>query len=118
MKRCIFGVDLNPMAVEIAKLALWLDSFAIGVPLTYLDHHIKTGDATIGMFLENLEDKNNMSLDDWMPGTESSKLLEDVSSSSDVTVSQVKQSEATYEEYMKSVRSSVRVLDALNCLQD
>ena len=113
MKRCIFGVDLNPMAVEIAKLALWLDSFAIGVPLTYMDHHIRTGDSTIGMFLEDLEDIQNQSLDDWTPSPSSSRLLEDVSTSSDVTVSQVHQSEETYSKYTESVSPTRRILDAL-----
>ncbi|MDG7001748.1 MAG: hypothetical protein JRN15_21850, partial [Nitrososphaerota archaeon] len=32
MKRCVYGVDINPLAVELAKLSLWLDSFTIGVP--------------------------------------------------------------------------------------
>ncbi|HKJ66848.1 MAG TPA: restriction endonuclease, partial [bacterium] len=41
MKQCIYGVDLNPMAVELAKLSLWLDSFTIGAPLSFLDHHLK-----------------------------------------------------------------------------
>ena len=113
MKRCIFGVDLNPMAVEIAKLALWLDSFAIGVPLTYMDHHIRTGDSTIGVFLDDLEDKKNQSIDDWIPGSESNSLLERVSSSSDVTVTQVHQSEDRYREYSESVSPTRRVLDAL-----
>ena len=113
MKRCIFGVDLNPMAVDIAKLALWLDSFAIGVPLTYMDHHIKSGDSTIGMFLDDLEDRNNQSLDDWIPTMKSDKLLEDISSSSDVTISQVHQSEDNYNKYVESVSSTKRVLDAL-----
>ena len=113
MKRCIFGVDLNPMAVEIAKLALWLDSFAIGVPLTYMDHHIKAGDSTMGMFLKDLEDKKNQSLDDWMPGSESNRLLEDVSSSSDVTMTQMHKSENRYMEYAESVSPTRRVLDAL-----
>ncbi|MCY4491704.1 MAG: hypothetical protein OXC46_09665, partial [Thaumarchaeota archaeon] len=113
MKRCIFGVDLNPMAVEISKLALWLDSFAIGVPLTYMDHHIKAGDSTIGMFLEDLEDKKNQSLDDYMPSDESNQLLESVSSNSDVTISEVHQSEGRYREYTKSVSNTKRILDAL-----
>lgn len=113
MKRCIFGVDLNPIAVDIAKLALWLDSFAIGVPLTYMDHHIKSGDSTIGMFLDDLEDRNNQSLDDWIPTMKSDKLLEDISSSSDVTISQVHQSEDNYKEYVESISSTKRVLDAL-----
>jgi hypothetical protein len=48
LKRCIFGVDINPMAVELTKLSLWLHSFTIGAPLSFLDHHIKCGNSLIG----------------------------------------------------------------------
>jgi hypothetical protein len=48
MKRCLFGVDLNPMAVELAKLSLWLDSFTLGAPLSFLDHHLKAGNSLVG----------------------------------------------------------------------
>ena len=112
MKRCIFGVDLNPTATEIAKLALWLDSFAIGVPFTYLDHHIRTGDSTIGVFTDDLKKIKNQSLDDWMPSKESNKMLENVSMNSDVTVSQVRRSDALYEQWFESVSHTRRVLDA------
>jgi|GEM_PF-556326 len=50
MKRCIYGVDLNDMAVELAKLSLWLDSFTLGAPLSFLDHHLKCGNSLIGVF--------------------------------------------------------------------
>ena len=50
MKRCIYGVDLNDMAVELAKLSLWLDSFTLGAPLSFLDHHLKCGNSLIGIF--------------------------------------------------------------------
>ncbi len=49
MKRCIYGVDLNNMAVELAKLSLWLDSFTLGAPLSFLDHHLKCGNSLIGV---------------------------------------------------------------------
>ena len=113
MKRCIFGVDINPMAVDLAKLSLWLDSFAIGVPLTYMDHHIKVGDSTIGMFLDDLGDKQNSSLDDWTLSNESSKMLHDVASSSDVTIKQVHESEEKYNEYTKSIEPNRNILNAL-----
>ncbi len=113
MKRCIFGVDINPMAVNLAKLSLWLDSFAIGVPLTYMDHHIKTGDSTIGMFLEDLKNKEMRSLDDWLPSEESNKMICDVISSSDVTVDQVYKSEDNYRKHQKSLEPHKHVLDAL-----
>ncbi|MBF0521386.1 MAG: hypothetical protein HQK92_16870, partial [Nitrospirae bacterium] len=49
LKRCIYGVDLNDMAVELAKLSLWLDSFTSGAPLSFLDHHLKCGNSLIGV---------------------------------------------------------------------
>lgn len=48
LKRCVFGVDKNPMAVELAKLALWLHTFTTGAPLSFLDHHLKCGDSLFG----------------------------------------------------------------------
>lgn len=47
--RCIFGVDRNPMAVELARTALWLESFEEGRPLGFLDHHLQVGDALLGL---------------------------------------------------------------------
>jgi hypothetical protein len=46
--RCIYGVDLNPMAVELTKVSLWLEALEPGKPLVFLDHHIKHGNALIG----------------------------------------------------------------------
>ncbi len=48
LKRCVFGVDKNPMAVELAKVALWLHTFTAGAPLSFLDHHLRCGDSLFG----------------------------------------------------------------------
>jgi hypothetical protein len=48
LKRVIHGVDKNPMAVELAKVALWLHTFTVGAPLSFLDHHLRCGDALFG----------------------------------------------------------------------
>lgn len=54
--RCIHGVDRNPMAVELAKVALWIESVSPGQPLGFLDANIRCGDALLGVFdLEALE---------------------------------------------------------------
>ena len=45
---CIYGVDLNPLAVELCKVALWLEAHSPGEPLNFLDHHIKCGNAIVG----------------------------------------------------------------------
>ena len=47
-QRCLFGVDLNPMAVQLARLSLWLTTLAADLPLTFLDHHLSIGDSLIG----------------------------------------------------------------------
>jgi hypothetical protein len=45
---CIYGVDLNPLAVELCKVALWLEAHSPGEPLNFLDHHIKCGNSIVG----------------------------------------------------------------------
>ncbi|MBI4602222.1 MAG: hypothetical protein HY721_09700 [Planctomycetes bacterium] len=51
---CLYGVDKNPLAVELAKLSLWLESHAEGLPLTFLDHRLACGDSLAGPFFEHL----------------------------------------------------------------
>lgn len=48
IRHCIYGVDLNPLAVELCKVALWLEAHIPGQPLNFLDHHIKCGNAIVG----------------------------------------------------------------------
>ena len=48
LKRCIYGVDKNRLTVELAKVSLWLHSFTVGAPLSFLDHHLRVGDSLIG----------------------------------------------------------------------
>ena len=47
--RCLYGVDINPMAVEMAKLSLWLATAAKDYPFGFLDHHLATGDSLLGL---------------------------------------------------------------------
>ena len=49
LKRCIYGVDKNPLTVELAKVSLWLHSFTVGSPLSFLDHHLRCGDSLVGL---------------------------------------------------------------------
>ena len=51
LKRCVYGVDKNPMAVELAKVALWLHTFTVGAPLSFLDHHLRCGDSLFGSWV-------------------------------------------------------------------
>ena len=49
LKRCIYGTDKNPLTVELAKVSLWLHSFTVGAPLSFLDHHLRCGDSLVGL---------------------------------------------------------------------
>ncbi|WP_414143505.1 Eco57I restriction-modification methylase domain-containing protein [Borreliella burgdorferi] len=48
LKRCIYGVDINPISVEITMLSLWINTFIFGTPLSFIEHHIKVGNALLG----------------------------------------------------------------------
>lgn len=57
LKRCIYGVDKNPMAVELAKVALWLHTFTVGAPLSFLDHHLRCGNSLFGFWVREAMDR-------------------------------------------------------------
>lgn len=47
---CIYGVDRNPLAVDLCKVALWIEGMAHGKPLSFIDHRIRRGDSLVGVF--------------------------------------------------------------------
>ena len=57
LKRCVHGVDKNPMAVELAKVALWLHTFTVGAPLSFIDHHLHCGDSLFGLWVRDAMEK-------------------------------------------------------------
>ena len=57
IQHCIYGVDINPLAVDLCKVALWIEGFAKGMPLNFLDHRIKCGNSLVGVLdLDVLKD--------------------------------------------------------------
>ncbi len=59
-EKCLYGVDLNPLAVELAKLSIWLITLAKGRPFGFLDHNLRSGDSLLG--LHKLEQLTKFSL--------------------------------------------------------
>lgn len=59
-QKCLYGVDLNPLAVELAKLSIWLITLAKGRPFGFLDHNLRSGDSLLGVV--NLDQIKNVSL--------------------------------------------------------
>ncbi len=58
--RCLYGVDINPMAVEMANVSMWLITVDANRPFTFLDHAFKCGDSLLG--ITSLEQLENFSL--------------------------------------------------------
>jgi hypothetical protein len=55
-ERCLYGVDLNPMAVQLARLSVWLSTLSASKPLGFLDHHFLVGDSLLGAWISSLRD--------------------------------------------------------------
>ena len=58
-KECIYGVDVNGMAVELAKLSMWLETLAADRPLAFLDHHLKAGNSIVGSDITDVLSEDN-----------------------------------------------------------
>jgi hypothetical protein len=56
VERCIYGVDINPMAVELARLSLWLETMDPQLPFEFLDHKLKVGNSLVGCWFHLVED--------------------------------------------------------------
>lgn len=74
VENCLYGVDINQMAVELAKLSLWLATMQLGQPLSFLDHHLKQGNSLLGASLEEIE--NLLKQDDFHKSTAKSSVAE------------------------------------------
>ena len=55
VQNCIYGVDLNPLAVELCKISLWMEALEPGRPLSFLDHHLKCGNSLVGATRELMQ---------------------------------------------------------------
>lgn len=118
LKRCIYGVDLNPMAVELAKVSLWLDCFTLGAPLSFLDHHLRWGNSLIGSTISEVdairEAKGQLTLtgtSDWQGLTQAVQAMIDVGGMPDITANQVADSKKHFQSALGDVEVFKRVLD-------
>ncbi len=101
LKRSVYGVDKNPMAVELAKVALWLHTFTAGAPLSFLDHHLKCGNSLYGEWvrkaLDELAARGTLMISDAVRSAEASIVgMVLVESRSDADIPEVKASAEDY----------------------
>lgn len=108
LKKNIFGVDLNEFAIELTRLSLWLDTFIFGTPLSFIEHHIKQGNALIGGRKEelyrSLQTDNNLFADTFK--NKVAKIIEELSELSnlkDTTAEEIKQSKEIYKKLEPSL---------------
>jgi Eco57I restriction-modification methylase/TaqI-like C-terminal specificity domain len=121
LKRCIYGVDLNAMAVELAKVSLWLDAFTLGAPLSFLDHHLKYGNSLVGARITDVQDYlrggEGSEQIDMFSGSEfagvmlATDLMRQVSYLSDNTIEQTRQSAQAYYDARDHLAPYKRLLD-------
>ena len=116
LKRCIYGVDLNPLAVELAKMSLWLHSFTVGAPLSFLDHHMRCGDALVGGWLAQAGDDLRAGAGDFAgyvfgrmtSAAEGIRAIEEIN---DADLSEVKESAARFHDVSESIAPVGRILN-------
>jgi hypothetical protein len=117
LKRCIYGVDLNPMAVELAKVSLWLDCFTLGAPLSFLDHHLRCGNSLIGAMAHELDESSaEEGQMTFLTGPftgllRAAEIMRGVSRLTDVTLEQVQESGELFRAYDQAAKPFKQLLD-------
>ena len=115
LKRCIYGVDINPMAVELAKVSLWLDAFTLGAPLSFLDHHLRCGNAVVGATFSHLEaaTKGRLFTLDYEPLLRAINNVLFVSKVADATAAEVASSVSQYDLARRELSGYQIILDLI-----
>lgn len=119
MKRCIYGVDLNSMAVELAKVSLWLHSFTVGAPLSFLDHHLRCGNSLVGTTVKEAEasmakeatGQFNLLTGPFVGLLRAAEIMRGVSILSDATFAELEQSEKLFRQFDQAAKPYKCLLD-------
>ena len=103
LKRMIYGIDLNPFSIELTKLSLWIDSFIFGTPLSFIEHHIKCGNALVGSSIKDFKSfyesktSQNLFFHNFMDNFNSlTEVFTTLNSLKDTTEEEIKQSKTLY----------------------
>ncbi len=116
LKRVIHGADKNPMAVELAKLSLWLHTFTVGAPLSFLDHHLRCGDALFGeslaVVVADLRRRGGLFAENDLVSIGAAvNALNELGEITDVDVAEVHQSQRLLDEAQRALRPLRGLLD-------
>lgn len=114
LKRCIYGVDVNPLAVELAKVSLWLHTFTTGAPLSFLDHHLKCGNSLIGANPEDFDrvfEKSPIFGSRYTGLMNAIKMIEKLEEITDTDISEVEESAKIYDSVIEQLEPYKKLLD-------
>jgi len=122
LKRVIYGVDKNPMAVELAKVALWLHTFTVGAPLSFLDHHLRCGDSLfgewVGVVSKELHQMGALFMQNALAGmSAAAQMMNEISELTDADVAEVKQSKYLFESVDKTLKPLTKLLNFWQALR-
>ena len=120
-RRCIYGVDLNPISVELARLAIWIHTFVPGLPLSFLDHNLVVGNSLTGVgTLEEAEAALETATGRELGATNLGEMieaarpaLERLGTVSEATVADVRAAASAHHEAMTAVRPASQLFDLL-----
>lgn len=122
LKRCVYGVDKNPMAVELAKVALWLHTFTVGAPLSFLDHHLRCGDSLFGEWvraaMDALAAKGALFINESVQRAKAAAAgMARIEALSDAELDEVKESEAEFARVDEFTRPLIGFLSFIHALR-
>lgn len=122
LKRCVYGVDKNPMAVELAKVSLWLHTFTAGAPLSFVDHHLCCGDSlfgeSVGRVLKrlNLAGQEFLISDALSEASSSAQPMQDIELLMDAEIEEANKSAEIYRKIMSKTEAMNKFMQLLHAM--
>jgi hypothetical protein len=124
-RRCVYGVDINPLATELARLSIWVHTFVPGLPLTFLEYNLRAGDSIVGIgSLDEIDDilgssrGGNYSLSSFASGDVVDEIKSDIEALGDFAdasaeqVAEVRRTRQEIEQRLEPVRARLDILAA------
>jgi hypothetical protein len=119
-RRCVFGVDLNPLAVELARLSIWIHTFVPGLPLSFLDQNLVVGNSLVGigtfdeareLLRAEADDLFSLSADEML--AQAREPMERLARLADATAAEVKEAQRLYAAARKAIRTKEELFTIL-----
>lgn len=122
LKRVIHGVDMNPMAVELAKVALWLHTFTVGAPLSFLDHHLRCGNSLFGEWvrpaIDEISERFKLTINRYVTqAKQAAKGMESIEATTDIDIGEVKTSADTFRQVIDDTLPLQNILNFRHALR-